>query len=59
MFILQEEYAKRGYTPTYLFLLVIIRLTCSLFCEAFIVLNVKISSASLVYAHYMFRPAYS
>jgi hypothetical protein len=37
---------------TYLFLLIIICLTCNLFFKTFIrVLNVKISSASLMYAH--------
>jgi hypothetical protein len=41
---------------TYLFLLLIIRLMCNLFFKNLKNLNVIISSTSLVYAHYKFRP---
>jgi hypothetical protein len=41
---------------TYLFLIVISRLTCNSLLKPSEVLNVKISSASLVYIYYVFRP---
>jgi hypothetical protein len=41
---------------TYLFLLVTRRLTCNLLFKTFKSFKLKISSTSLVYAQYMFRP---